>query len=165
MALILKKAIQNIQLQLPCWQRSFHATASLDKCRSGRYRPTLKRTRPLTYEMANKPHQLAHRKSWNAWNTSNVEGGPRSSEIAVEDEFIRRFMSGTWHNIFLSELCIKRHHNIIRIVGIIKQNLAARKLYFLIGYTQEFLSYWLQSPVKLELQSVSNPEDVIFKYI
>lgn len=97
--------------------------------------------------------------------TANVEGGPRSSEIAVEDEFIRRFMSGTWHNIFLSELCIKRHHNIIRIVGIIKQNLAPRKFYFLIGYTQEFLSYWLQSPVKLELQSVSNPEDVIFKYI
>lgn len=96
---------------------------------------------------------------------ANVEGGPRSPEIAFEDEFIRRFMTGTWHNIFLSELCIKRNHNVVRIVGIIKQNLGARKLYFLIGYTQELLSYWLQCPVKLELQSVTNPEDVIFKYI
>lgn len=97
--------------------------------------------------------------------TANIEGGNRPCATAVEDEFIRRFMFGTWHNVFVSEVIIKRQHNIIRIAGIIQRNMAARKLYFLIGYTQELLSYWLQCPVKLELQSVNSKEDVIFKYI
>ncbi|KAK0169413.1 hypothetical protein PV328_012082 [Microctonus aethiopoides] len=165
MSLILKNVMQSSQLQIPIWLRSFHVSAAVDKCTSGRYRVTKNRTRPLTYEMANKPHLLAHRKSWNSWNTSNIEGGNRPCATAVEDEFIRRFMFGTWHNVFVSEVIIKRQHNIIRIAGIIQRNLAARKLYFLIGYTQELLSYWLQCPVKMELQSVDSKEDVIFKYI
>ena len=37
-------------------------------------------------------------------------------------------------------------------------------MYFLIGYTEELLSYWLQCPVKLELQTAKK-NDVIFKYI
>ncbi|KAJ8960465.1 hypothetical protein NQ318_013749 [Aromia moschata] len=56
--------------------------------------------------MANPPHQIAHRKSWNSWNTSNLQGGLRPSETAVEDQFIRKFMVGTWHRLFA-----KRDHN------------------------------------------------------
>jgi len=37
--------------------------------------------------------------------------------------------------------------------------------YFLIGYTEEMLSQWLKCPVKLEIQVVANPKDVIYKYI
>lgn len=83
----------------------------------------------------------------------------------MEDEFIRRFMRGTWHNLFLSEIIIKRQHNIIRIAGIVYQGITQRKMYFLIGYTEELLSYWLQSPVKLELQTTNDRKAVIFKYI
>ncbi|XP_066993169.2 small ribosomal subunit protein uS3m [Anabrus simplex] len=145
--------------------RPIHVTPACEKVQSGRYRVTPKRDRPLTYEMANPPHYIAHRKSWNSWNTSNVLDGVRPAETAIEDMFIRKFMTGTWHNLFLSEVIIKRQHNIIRIAGLVKQAINARKMYFLIGYCEELLSYWLQCPVKLELQIVSDPKDVIFKYI
>lgn len=79
--------------------------------------------------------------------------------------FIRKFITGTWHGLFASEIIIKRQHNIIRIAGIIRQAIGARKMYFLIGYSEELLSFWLQCPVKLELQTVADKKDVIFKYI
>lgn len=104
-------------------------------------------------------------KNSNLYTIANIKDGNRPAETAVEDEFIRRFMSGTFHNIFVSELIIKRQHNIIRIAGIIDRKILPRKLYFLTGFTQELLSYWLQCPVKLELQSVPTKEDVVFKYI
>ncbi|XP_029668874.1 28S ribosomal protein S24, mitochondrial isoform X1 [Formica exsecta] len=146
-------------------QRNFHASTVLNKSQSGRYKVTLKRDRPLTYEMANPPHYLAHRKSWNSWNTSNIKDGNRPSETAVEDMFIRQFMKGTWHNLFASEVIIKRQHNIIRIAGIITRTIAPYKIYFLTGYTEELLSYWLQCPIKIELVTTDSKKDVIFKYI
>lgn len=97
--------------------------------------------------------------------SANMKGGLRPSETAVEDMFIRKFMIGTWHALFLSEIIIKRQHNIIRIAGIISRAITARKMYFLIGYTEEFLSYWLQCPIILELQTVADKKDVVFKYI
>lgn len=92
-------------------------------------------------------------------------GGLRPAETAVEDVFIRKFISGTWHNLFVSEIIIKRQHNIIRVAGIVVQAIPPRKMYFLIGYTEQLLSSWLQCPLKLELQTVSDRKDVVFKYI
>lgn len=66
---------------------------------------------------------------------------------------------------FHLQVIIKRQHNMIRIAGIVQQKLAARKMYFLIGYCEELLSYWLKCPVKLELQTVPDKKDVIYKYI
>lgn len=83
----------------------------------------------------------------------------------MEDFFIRKFMFGTWHRLFLSEVIIKRRHNLIVIAGIIVQNIQVRKLYFLIGYTEEMLSYIFKCPVKLELQSTPDKTDVVFKYV
>ncbi|XP_018326071.1 28S ribosomal protein S24, mitochondrial isoform X2 [Agrilus planipennis] len=142
-----------------------HTTTNLNKCQAGRYRISLRKDFPLTYEMANPPHQIAHRKAWNSWNTSNVDGGVRPAETAVEDLFIRKFITGTWHNLFVSEVIIKRQHNIIRIAGIVHQQANARQMYFLIGYCEELLSYWLQCLVKMELQTVQDKRDVVFKYI
>jgi len=46
-------------------------TPHLDKnLRSGVYKSTTNRSRPLTYEQAQKPHLIGQRKSWNSWNTS-----------------------------------------------------------------------------------------------
>lgn len=94
-----------------------------------------------------------------------MTGGLRRSEIACEDVFIRRFVTGTWHNLCLSEIIIKRQHNHIRVASIIKRGISPSKMYFLIGYTEELLSNWLQCPVTLELQTIENPRDVIFKYV
>nr|CAD7407937.1 unnamed protein product [Timema cristinae] len=96
---------------------------------------------------------------------TNLEGGLRSADTAIEDIFIRKFMTGTWHSLFVSEVIIKRQHNMIRIAGIIRQAISPRKMYFLLGYCEELLSYWLQCPVKLELQTVADKKDVVFKYI
>ncbi|XP_017783932.1 PREDICTED: 28S ribosomal protein S24, mitochondrial [Nicrophorus vespilloides] len=160
----LKQILTKCSLQQT--QRSLlHTTAICNRVQSGRYRITAKKDFPLTYEMANPPHQIAHRKSWNSWNTSNLQGGLRSSETAVEDMFIRKFMLGTWHGLFVSEIIVKRQHNMIRVAGIIRQSISPRKVYFLIGYSEELLSYWLQCPTKIELQTVADRKDVIFKYI
>lgn len=75
------------------------------------------------------------------------------------------FMTGTWHALIVSEVIIKRQHNIIRIAAILRQSISPRKLYFLLGYTEELLSFWLQCPVKLELQTVTDKNSVVFKYI
>ncbi|XP_060526089.1 small ribosomal subunit protein uS3m [Cylas formicarius] len=164
MSLLTKKIIHSPRLSIQV-ARCIHLTAPMEKTQSGKYKVTKRRDFPLTYEMANPPFHIAHRKAWNSWNTSNLEGGLRPSETAVEDEFIRKFVMGTWQGLFLTEIIIKRQHNIIRIAGIIQRAIGARKMYFLIGYTEELLSFWLQCPVKLELQTVADKKDVIFKYI
>jgi small subunit ribosomal protein S24 len=85
-------------------------------------------------------------------------------ESTIEDLFIRKFIMGTWCTLFLSEIIIKRNHNIIRIAGIVKKSYDPIKYYFLVGYTEEILSYYMHCTIKLELQSAMN-EDVIFKFI
>lgn len=164
---------------------AIHTTACCAKTQSGRYRITTKRDKPLTYEMANPPHYIAHRKAWNSWNTcrylppvvcvrkltnilyisATMLDGLRPSQTAIEDVFIRKFLIGTWHSLVCSEVIIKRQHNMIRIAAIVRQAISARKMYFLIGYTEELLSYWLQCPVTLELQTIQDRKDVVFKYI
>ncbi|ROT71883.1 small ribosomal subunit protein uS3m [Penaeus vannamei] len=151
-----------VGLQSTC---GLHTTPAACKVQSGRYKVTTDRSRPLTYEMANQPCQIAHRKSWNTWNTTSLLDGQREPETVVEDIFIRKFMNGTWHDLFVSEVIIKRQHNMIRIAGIVQQRIAARKMYFLIGYCEELLSYWLKCPVKLEIQTVTDKKSVIYKYI
>lgn len=156
-------------LQLECQPlhqyRHFSVTSTCQRKVTGRYKRTKTQTKPLTYEMAGPPHKIGHQKSWNSWNTSALLDGLRKRETSVEDAFVRRFMIGTWHNLFLSEVIIKRHHNIIRIAGIVHQGINPRKMYFLIGYSEELLSYWLQCPVKLELQTTPEKTDVVYKYI
>ena len=83
----------------------------------------------------------------------------------IEDMFIRKFLKGTWSQMFLSEIIIKRQHNTIRIAALIKPLVIVRKIYFLIGYSEEMLSLWLKCPVKLELQVVDDPKKVVYKYI
>ncbi|KAI4480787.1 hypothetical protein M0804_009884 [Polistes exclamans] len=151
-------------LQQPSLRRCIHVSAVVNKVQSARYKPTPKRTLRLTYEMANPPHYIAHRKSWNSWNTSNIKDGNRPAETALEDVFIRRFMTGTWHNLFVCEVIIKRQHNIIRIAGIVDRVIHPGKMYFLTGYTEEFLSRYLQCIVKLEIVT-GYKRDTTFKYI
>uniref|UniRef100_A0A1A9ZLB3 28S ribosomal protein S24, mitochondrial n=1 Tax=Glossina pallidipes TaxID=7398 RepID=A0A1A9ZLB3_GLOPL len=153
-------ALQNIKCTA-----SIHTTTVCSKVQAGRYRITPRRDRPLTYEMAYPPHSIAHHKSWNSWNTSTMLDGQRPSQTAIEDLFIRKFMTGTWHSLIVSEVIIKRQHNMIRIAAIVRQAISARKMYFLSSYTEELLSYWVQCPVTLELQTVADKKDVVFKYI
>lgn len=91
--------------------------------------------------------------------------GLRPSETAIEDMFIRKFITGTFHNLVCSEVIIKRQFNHIRIAAILRRGLPPRKYYFLIGYTEEMLGTWLQCPITLELQIIGSKEETIFKYV
>ncbi|XP_003706237.2 mitochondrial ribosomal protein S24 isoform X1 [Megachile rotundata] len=146
-------------------KRCVHVSTVLNKTQSGHYRPKARIRQPLTYEMANPPYQIAARKSWNTWNTSNLKDGNRPAETVIEDMFIRNFMQGTFHSLFASEIIIKRQHNIIRISGIMLRKINPMRAYFLIGYTEQLLSYWLHCPVKLEIVTTEMKEDVIYKVI
>lgn len=129
---------------------------------------------------------LAHRKSWNSWNVckfnfilhkfssklkikfsaANLRGqNIREAQTIFEDIFIRKFMTATFHSLICSEVIIKRQFNTIRIASIMSRGLSPRKVYFLIGYSEELLSNWLQCPVTLEIQTIADKKEVIFKYI
>lgn len=96
---------------------------------------------------------------------ANVKDGNRPSETAVEDLFIRNFVNGTWHDLFASEIIIKRQHNLIRIAGVVVRKIIPIKMYFLMGYTETLLSYWLHCPVKMEIVTTQVKEDIIYKVI
>lgn len=152
-------------LQNTISQRSVHVTAALDKVQSGRYKITIKKNKPLTYEMAQPPHYIGVRKAWNSWNTSNIKDGNRPAETAMEDILIRKFTNGVWPGLLASEIIIKRQHNMIRICTLVIRAVYPQKLYFLTGFTEQMLSYLLQCPVKMEIVTVTDKKSVVFKYI
>lgn len=147
------------------FRRCIHTTSVLATKRAGRHKPTLKRDKPLTYEQANKPDMIGVRKSWNSFNTSGLVDGLRSAETAHEDIFIRKFLHGTWPKMLVSDVIVKRRANQIILNFIAIRSMAPSKYYFLVGYTEEILSYLLKSIVKIELQTCDEPSDLTFKYI
>ena len=63
------------------------------------------------------------------------------------------------------QVIIKRRHNLVVVAGLVFQQLTPRKHYFLLGYSEEMLSYLLKCPVRLEIQTVKEKSDVVFKKI
>lgn len=96
---------------------------------------------------------------------ANVKDGNRPSETTIEDLFIRNFVQGTWHGLFASEVIIKRQHNIIRIAGIVLRKVPPIKMHFLLGYTEELLSFWLHCPVKMEIVTIKDKDEVVYRTI
>ncbi|XP_069475101.1 small ribosomal subunit protein uS3m isoform X2 [Ambystoma mexicanum] len=119
--------------------------------------------KPVTYEEANPPHQIAHRKGWLSQHTSNLDGEGGAAERTVEDVFIRKFIFGTFHGCLANEIVIKRRANMIVICPVFIQKLPPHKFYFLIAYTETLLSYFYKCPVKMEVQTVD--EKIIYKYL
>lgn len=110
------------------------------------------------------PKFIGHTKSWNTFNTSNLRDGKRKAETVSDDLFLRQFIYGTWHSLFASELIIKRRHNMIILSGLVTRTIHPRRMYFLIGYTEEILSALLKTPVKMEIQTIESKDDVIFAH-
>lgn len=175
--MIMNRLLINFERNLLKQQQSYISTSSIlnswfvkltnvtqVNSEAGVPKHTRKRNYPLTYEQRQFPKLIGHTKSWNTINTSNLRDGKRKSEIVTDDLFIRQFIYGTWHSLFVSEIIIKRRHNMIILSGLILRTIHPRQLYFLIGYTEEILSGLLKSPVKMELQSVEKKDDVIFTH-
>lgn len=147
-------------------RQNINTTAALAKnIRAGQPKISVRQNKPLTYEESQYPYLIGVTKSWNSWNTSTLYNEGRASETAVEDIFIRKFMTGTWPQMLVSEVIIKRRHNMIVIAALVLQRTLPRQMYFLKGYTEEMLSYILKCPIRLEIQTIKDKKDVIFKYI
>ncbi|VDO84665.1 unnamed protein product [Schistosoma mattheei] len=88
--------------------RKIHTGNTICKnTRAGVVRRTRDQSHPLTYEQAKKPHQIGLMKSWNSWNTSNLEGEDRyTSEVTLHDQFIRTFINGTFPLLVQSEVSL-----------------------------------------------------------
>ncbi|CAL8074753.1 unnamed protein product [Calicophoron daubneyi] len=147
--------------------RKLHVTGlCLKNTRAGVVRRTRDLSVELTYEQAKKPHQIGVMKTWNSWNTANLEDEELyTSEITLQDEFIRMFIKGTFPVAVLSEIIIKRQCNTVRVAFLLSAIISTVKTYFLIGYTEEMLSAILRCAVKLEIQTVSSKKDVVFRRI
>ncbi|XP_053125853.1 28S ribosomal protein S24, mitochondrial isoform X2 [Hemicordylus capensis] len=139
---------------------SFQSSAACCKNQAARVRVG-KGDKPVTYEEANPPHYIAHRKGWLSQHTSNLDGEGGAAERALEDVFLRRFLYGTFHGCLASEVVLKRQANLLRVCAVFVQRLPPSKFYFLIGYTETLLSFLYKCPVKLEVQTV--PEKVVYK--
>ena len=111
--------LQSLSSQI-CPRRYFHISYNLQKTRrTGEYKVTINRSKPLTYEQSMKPTDIAYRKGFNSANTAQLEGTFLEREkigqdiphkTFLEDMFIRKFMRGTWPETISSEVIIKRHH-------------------------------------------------------
>lgn len=157
--------IRNAILPIAIQRSSLHLTCVLNSKKAGRHKTSIKRDKPLTYEESNKPDQIGVRKSWNSFNDSALMGGIRTAECAQEDVFIRKFVHGTWPKLLTSDVIIKRRANQIILSYMCLRATSPSKIYFLIGYTEEILSYFLKCVVKIELQTIDDSSELIHKYI
>lgn len=144
---------------------SIHLTRVLDSKKAGRHKTTVKHDKPLTYEEANKPDMIGVRKSWNSLNTSALLDGLRTAETSHEDVLIRKFLHGTWPKLIASDVIIKRRGNQIVLSFMALRAIKPSAMYFLIGYTEEILQYILKCVVKIELQTITDPSELTYKYI
>ncbi len=91
--------------------------------------------------------------------------GKRQAENPRDDILIRKFLYGTFHDLFTSEILIKRKLNTINIGFLVKlpNKSFIQKVYFLTGYAEEFLSCWFKCVVKIQVQTVYNTRDLVFR--
>ncbi|CAD5218110.1 unnamed protein product [Bursaphelenchus okinawaensis] len=152
--------------------RMLSLTPALERKRtSGKYRSTINRSQMLTYEMAQRPYHIGIRKSWLTWHTANLdEFRLKQGVVVAQDEVIRRFIRGILYDhrvIDGSEIVIKRRGNAVFVSGFLKygRRLDIRRIYWLWGFVEEFLSQVLKQPVKLEFQFVEDEKELAFNYI
>ncbi|CAP26409.1 Protein CBR-MRPS-24 [Caenorhabditis briggsae] len=151
--------------------RRISTTSTLLKNRAGKTKSTSNRTQLLTYEMAQKPHHIGVRKSWLTWHSQNLEEFRQSQPLVVaQDEVVRRFIRGFFpQNLVVSgnEIVIKRRGNVLIVAGFLQysRRLDIRRIYWMFGFAEEFLSILLKQPVKLELSFVESEETVAYNYI
>jgi len=134
--------------------------------RTTRPKKTTNNSFPLNYEQSQFAEKIGVTKSWNSWNTSNLIEGKRKAENAFDDFLIRKFLYGTFHGLFSSEIIIKRRFNTVNIGFLVRlpKGIYSQNVYFLVGYAEEILSSLLKSSVKIEPQTIQNRQDIIHRY-
>ena len=85
------------------FHRLLHTSPVMSKIVAGKYKVTLDQSKPLTYEMAVQPDHIGIHKSFNSFNTGQLEdslgykkwqekgGTLLSHKLFMEDLFIRKY--------------------------------------------------------------------------
>ena len=96
---------------------------------------------------------------------ANILDGKRSAENASDDIVIRKFLYGTFHDLFASEIIIKRRLNVINIGFLVRlpRRDYDQKVYFLVGYSEELLSALFKCVVRIQVQTIFNSRDLLFR--
>lgn len=84
---------------------------------------------------------------------------------AIEDQFIRSFILGTWHKTWLSEVIIKRVHNNVTIAGLVCPLPSMSTMHFLTGYAEELLTHILKLNVQVHIQCINNKNYIVHKTV
>lgn len=132
---------------------------------AARPKRTKYKTNAVSWEQINPAHYIFVRKGYLSYNTSNLWGETRNGQTAAEDLFIRKFMEGTWLFYLVSPIIIKRRANMIFLSAFFHLSGNPQQFYFLQGYTETILSYYLKCPVKLDLQTVNDPNDLVVTHV
>ncbi|KAL5476168.1 hypothetical protein EMCRGX_G026082 [Ephydatia muelleri] len=160
----IQRSFVNFLAPAATWRRGFHLGPLC--CKSGHYKITPKKDRPLTYEQSNPPYRIGVTKGWNSWNASTLRDPQRQPcSAAYDDEFIRKFVRGTWQKTLMSDVVIKRRHREIVIAMMVCPLPSVAAMHFLTSYTETLLSHLFKALVRVELQAVRGKNNVIFKYI
>ncbi|XP_033103112.1 28S ribosomal protein S24-A, mitochondrial-like [Anneissia japonica] len=151
------------RIQLKQQIRFFQTSVVACKSTAGKVKVS-KGEKPITYEQANPPYYTGVRKGWNTHHTGNIDLDQDGSANRIfEDVFLRKFIYGTFHGCLATDMIIKRRANMIILTAVMLRVMAPQKFYFLVGYTEELLSFWFKCPVKMEIQIVNDKP--IYKWI
>jgi len=121
--------------------------------------------KPLTYDQAFKPYMIGVTKNWLSIHTGNLHGENNAHRLMYEDQFIRRFLSGTFYRIIAGEIVIKRIYNTVEIIMFLQHpQQRGSQMQFLRGYSEKLLSTFLKCNVKLTMHKVLE-EDMQYKFI
>ena len=172
------KTIQVCAFLQPCFDKNtlvlgqmfidkgnLHTTRLCLKSKAGRHKSSKMNNKPLTYDQAFKPHMIGVTKKWLSVHTGNLHGEKHAHRMTYEDQFIRRFLSGTFYRIIAGEVVVKRIYNNIEIIMFLQHPSArAGQIHFLKGYSEKLLSAFLKCNVKLHMHKVLD-EDMQYKFI
>ena len=96
------------------FHRLLHTSPVMSKIVAGKYKVTLDQSKPLTYEMAVQPDHIGIHKSFNSFNTGQLEdslgykkwqekgGTLLSYKLFMEDLFIRKYNKSSLHFLTLT---------------------------------------------------------------
>ena len=142
-----------------------HTTSICLKSKAGRHKSSKMNNKPLTYDQAFKPHMIGVTKNWLSIHTGNLHGEKNAHRLMYEDQFIRRFLQGTFYRIIAGEVVIKRIYNSVEIIMFLKHpQQRGGQMHFLKGYSEKLLSAFLKCNVRLTMHKVLE-EDMQYKFI
>lgn len=84
-----------------------------------------------------------------------IEGSLWAHDRFIDDVMIRKFIEGTFYEMLLSDVIIKRTLNQITIsIYVYAKGTTVHKVYFLLGFSEKLLSHLFGCVVKMEIMSI-----------